>query len=425
MSLSASTVWEVRPSAGSDTNGGGFVTGASGTDWTQQNAAKYALTNGTTAGTTTVLTSSASSDMVGNIAYIAGGTGSITGNWYQITAQSTGVSITVDRSTGLTTGTGVTVNIGGALSTLVQMFTIWTATNTNTGGQTAWVKASGTTIINSGNGLTFEPTNYCYMYGYTSTRGDNGQVTLQGASGLGSQMVTAAGMTLANFLFDGGKLSSVSGFNCLKCTFVSFIVNCTFQNCAQSAINFSNNSNIAWQCTATNCGGGGNSVFNYSANNGPNAMVDCVATGCPAVGFNGFGGALIRCISANNTGSTSYGIQVGGSDDQMVIDHCLIYKNGGDGIRATNSAPPNFMITNCIIYGNGGYGINNNSSALNYVANYNAFGSNTSGARNNFTAGTNDVTLTGDPTTNGSSNVFTLNNTAGAGAACRGAGYPG
>ena len=44
MALSASTVWEVRPATGSDNNGGGFVTGASGTDYSQQGTAQYALT---------------------------------------------------------------------------------------------------------------------------------------------------------------------------------------------------------------------------------------------------------------------------------------------------------------------------------------------------------------------------------------------
>src|SRR5579863_5594377 len=111
--LPSTTVWEVRPTVGSNTNGGGFVTGSSGTDWSQFNAAQYALTNGVTNGTTTVATTSASADMVGNIAYIAGGTGSITAAWYQIVSQTTGVSIVVDRSTGLTAGSGVTINIGG------------------------------------------------------------------------------------------------------------------------------------------------------------------------------------------------------------------------------------------------------------------------------------------------------------------------
>ena len=115
MSLATSTVWEIR-TGGSATNGGGFVAGAAGTDWSQQDAAQYSLTNGVTNATTTIGTTSASADMVGNIAYVAGGTGSITGAWYQIVSQVTSTSITVDRLTGLTAGTGVTINVGGALN---------------------------------------------------------------------------------------------------------------------------------------------------------------------------------------------------------------------------------------------------------------------------------------------------------------------
>ena len=37
MALSANSVFEVR-TAGNDTNGGGFVTGAAGTDYSQQDA---------------------------------------------------------------------------------------------------------------------------------------------------------------------------------------------------------------------------------------------------------------------------------------------------------------------------------------------------------------------------------------------------
>jgi hypothetical protein len=44
MALSSATVLEVR-TTGVDTNGGGFVTGATGTDFSQQNAAQYSGTN--------------------------------------------------------------------------------------------------------------------------------------------------------------------------------------------------------------------------------------------------------------------------------------------------------------------------------------------------------------------------------------------
>ena len=124
MSLASGTIWEIRNVAdyagAADTNGGGWVPGQSGTDYSFANinsdgSAKYALTNGVTNGTTTIATVSASADMIGNIVYVQGGTGSVAANWYQITGQSTGVSITVDRSTGLSAGTGVTLNIGGLL----------------------------------------------------------------------------------------------------------------------------------------------------------------------------------------------------------------------------------------------------------------------------------------------------------------------
>ena len=58
MALSANTVLEVR-NGGSDTNGGGFVTGAAGTDWSQQDAAQYSVTDGVTAGTTTITSATA------------------------------------------------------------------------------------------------------------------------------------------------------------------------------------------------------------------------------------------------------------------------------------------------------------------------------------------------------------------------------
>ena len=141
MALSASSVWEVR-TTGSDTNGGGFVTGASGTDYTQQNAAQYSLTNGVTNGTTTIATISAAAVMIGNIAYVQGGTGSVVAGWYQITGASAGVSITVDRSTGLSAGTGVTINIGGALASPGQSGALLVA------GNLIWVK-SGTYPITS------------------------------------------------------------------------------------------------------------------------------------------------------------------------------------------------------------------------------------------------------------------------------------
>ena len=78
MALPAATVWEVRPTAGSDTNGGGFVAGASGTDYSQQNAANSAGSDisttdvvATGVATITSATASFTSAIVGNVIYLA------------------------------------------------------------------------------------------------------------------------------------------------------------------------------------------------------------------------------------------------------------------------------------------------------------------------------------------------------------------
>jgi hypothetical protein len=117
MALSAQTAWEVRPTNGSDTNGGGFVAGSTGTDWSTQNAAQYAKTDIVTNGTTTITsaTSNWGTDVVGNIIYIAGGTGSLAGVWRQIVTRVSASNLTLDASTGLAASTGCTGNVGGAL----------------------------------------------------------------------------------------------------------------------------------------------------------------------------------------------------------------------------------------------------------------------------------------------------------------------
>lgn len=110
MPIGAACVWEVR-TTGNDTNGGGYAGG--GTDWSQQDAAQYSVTDGVTAGTTTITSATANfgTDVVGNVMYVQGGSGSITAGWYQIVSRTNSTTIVVDRSTGLTAGTGVTPSV--------------------------------------------------------------------------------------------------------------------------------------------------------------------------------------------------------------------------------------------------------------------------------------------------------------------------
>lgn len=122
MTVSASTVWEFRTTAAGVgmTGGGGFVTGATGTDFSQQDAIAFALTGVTSAGAGSVfLSASAAASWVGNICHVISGT-NFTAGWFEILSVVVGVSATVGvngAGTAITTGVGANgvINIGGAL----------------------------------------------------------------------------------------------------------------------------------------------------------------------------------------------------------------------------------------------------------------------------------------------------------------------
>ena len=173
MAISANAVWEVRSTAtAGNVNGGFFVTGATGTDYSQQNAAQYALTGLTTAGAGAVIDyASASADMVGNGIKIISGT-NFTAGWYQITSIVANTSITVDRSCCTGAGASGVANIGGAIS--LQHASDQTFFNTPTAGNTIYIK-SGTYTLGAviSSTVTGTQSNPYRITGYYQTRGDS------------------------------------------------------------------------------------------------------------------------------------------------------------------------------------------------------------------------------------------------------------
>jgi len=108
-----------------------------------------------------------------------------------------------------------------------------------------------------------------------------------------------------------------------------------------------------------------------------------------------------------------------------IVD-CTVVDNGSDGIAVTGTtnASNALVVRNCVLAYNGGYGLLGVSSGR-VFNDYNAYYSNTSGEVSNVTKGANSVTLSADPFTARGSDDYTLNATAGGGAACREAGFPG
>lgn len=419
--LGAAGVWEVR-TTGAATNGGGFVTGSSGTDWSQQDAAQYSVTDGVTAGTTTITSATASfgADVVGNFIYVAGGTGAVVGDWYQIITRTNATTIVVDRSTGLTAGTGVTLKIGGAHSDpaivagkLVAGHTIYQKAGTYTITSTTANVAGGR--VSTGVAVT-------RWEGYQVSRGDIGTKPLMQASGVSTTTlfsVTSGAGTLVNLSVDGASLTSIRGFDCPSGAGAAASL-CAALNCTNGG--FGSNMlglTTLYRCLTSGCA-------TVAAFDSRGAHFACVASTNTVTGFS-CANALAKftwCLSVGNTGASSDGFD---GTSSVYWCNCVAYGNGRDGFREMTGQVALTAI-NCIAEANGGYGFRFQFSSINSThfrlncATYN----NTSGA----VLGTlqleeGNVTGSASFFVDAANGDFRLNTTAGGGALARAAGIPG
>jgi hypothetical protein len=446
MALPATSVWEVRPTVGSDTNGGGFDSAMGGTDYSQQNAKNSSGNNKSTTdvvatgvATITSATASFTSAILGNIIYLAGS--GITTGWYEVITFTNGTTVILDRSPG--TGTGVTMNIGGALATITAAYG-----SAAVASNTIWIKATGSytttsamTLSNSFvNGTPF------YFIGYTTIRGDGGQATWTTATN-SIQLMISGGTGCVNHCFininftntagtsapcfDGGLNGAMDGLRLVNCTFngFTFAVKGAFSN----AVNWDILGLIMESCSVTACTG-------------------AYAVGCSGLTF------IIDTIIYSNTGD---GVRMtitssSGNGGPCIIERSILYNNGGNGLycdgsntiipqslwpilinsaivantnHGINIGGDNYspiIVINTIIESQGGYGINTTSNGTGFVIFYaNAYRANSSGDLNggNLVKSGTDITLTAEPFTTVGSN-WTLNNTSGGGAACKAVGFP-
>lgn len=426
--LSASTVWEVR-TTGNDTNGGGYVSG--GADWSQQDSAQYSVTDAVTAGTTTITSATASfgTDVVGNICYVSGGTGSITAGWYQIASRTNSTTIVVDRSTGLTTGTGVTLHIGGALASPGQMGGIVAAVNA--GGWIVWQKsgtysvtssssnvAGGIVSLANGSNSAAAPLRWI---GYGSTRGDGGTKPLIQASSITSVTLFATGHNfyrIENLEFDGASQSAVIGISLGGTWNIARKVRA--QRCVTGIS--SANANPLELCEATTCSTSGiigpvSTIGCYSHANSGNGFasgansgavyIDCISASNGGYGYGPWSYQSINCTAYGNTGA-GWSLSGGGMQGVTCLN-CLSTDNTGGG-WVPGALSPQLLLINCAGRNNGG------------VGNYSSAHLTDTGAAPSVIG---FIALTSDPYVAAGSGNFALNTTAGGGAACRAAGIPG
>lgn len=432
MSLSANTVWEVRPTVGNDTNGGAFVTGASGTDFSQQNAKNSggnnsSTTDGVANGTTTFTSATANftAAIVGNVIYVTG-TGVTTG-WYQVTGFTNSTTIVLDQSPG--TGTGLTMNIGGGLLTVSQAFT--NAQNiTSSSALLIYVKATGAYTVTSALTPTQSNTGPITIIGYTTTRGDNGRFSWTTATNSIHlvQFNSGQNVTFQNIAFSSTAGTPGDGItNNNTAVFGCAIINCSFTGFRYGVDGDWNVENIIY-LTMDNC-----EVFGCTigvTNSGTTVLMNCYIHDNTSHGYlneapHAIGVTFKRCVFYNNGGK---GAEIDAGTQYVTVNGCAFVSNTSDGLEVGGQSPGvPLSVLNSIFVSNGGFGLNVPSQGYGAGSiRNNAYFNNTSGATSRAAlAGMNDVTLTGSPFNNPSGDDFGLNSTAGAGAACKAAGWQG
>lgn len=397
MALSAATVWEVRGGSGLgpglDTNGGGFVAGATGTDWSQQNGPQYSVTNAVAAGTTTITSATAAfgTDVVGNIMYLQGGTGSLTAGWYQIVSRTNTTTIVVDRT--VATGTGITLHIGGALATVTKLSAVMVASNKAFINGIFSPSATATFAQTCTPSHSVPPTQ---LIGYGTTRRDYGtaQIDLQ-TTGIIGISLTGAGFIVENININGGNFSLTVGFNAsvTSPTYVSF------NNCSAAflvSIGFEiNGGTIISNCTTSNTGIG---IELLSSSLFLTKITQSVIISTTGAGIVSAGNVQISyCLIS---GCDTDGIQATGvnSIENCTIDSCI---NNGINFQATS------LLETCYVRGNilsnsGSYGITSTTAGISAQPFFdgNAFYNNGSGNRNNMDDTTTNVIDGVSPYTN-------------------------
>ena len=173
-----------------------------------------------------------------------------------------------------------------------------------------------------------------------------------------------------------------------------FLDNCVIQHCIGSG--YSPSHGIS-QANFINC------VFHSNGQYGASLNSD-------TVNFH-------NCVFANNTGSgIYYPLSNNGS---ARVNGCIFYKNGGSGIQGRFDGP--LTVIDSVFYENTSYGFNASVTPdKSYV-----FGNfqDSATTHNNFNIGSDVTTLTADIFTDGASDDYSLNSTAGGGAVLRAASF--
>lgn len=429
--LPAATTWELR-TAGNNNNGGCFVAGASGTDYSQQNAAQYTFTDLVLVTTTTVSSASHTFDAndIGNCLHITAGV-NFTQGFYQIVSQAAGVA-TLDRAAGTMGSTGGTFAVGGAVAVPSTVTNNWTA------GNTAYMKADGTYTVTTtaGIGTLTTPSVTTSFIGYNSTRTDCGHPTW-----------TSATNSIHLVTFNSGGGSNDVGalvFKCITMTHTAgtrgngfqitqanqdvarlLITDFTFDGML-SAVNLNAAANVSanlYRVEIKNSTGSGLTLVTNFLSCQYCYIHDNATDGAAVSASASFSWSVFADNGSDGVNFTWNSVGVNNFSNGT-ISGCAFYSNSSDGVEATGTNGTFFLtVVNTSFWDNTTFAINLSASPAGGPVGFN--NAYVSGGLDNFPAGTGDVTLTASPYTNPAAANYSLNSTAGGGAALKAVGFPG
>jgi hypothetical protein len=406
-------------------------------DYSQQASAQFAYTDLVIQTTTTQLKSTAHPfgvQQVGNLINVTSGT-NFTAGWYVIKSIASGAAV-CDRSVGTAAASSGHGNMGGSWATLTNI----------TGASPVWVAGNIAWFTTTTSILTITST-----YTFEMQAGTNTRVSLRGYGTYRGDGTQAEIKTATNSV----NLITLQAVNSLE--FMNINMVCTAGTQGHGVFCSSNNSaQISFvDCTINGFNIGINGNFGAGFLIAGLYVIECTIENCTSHGIQNAGYTyLFGCYLYNNTGD---GFQSNLSQTSQVFIYCTVaskngaagfhnagasvgstfslvdsvaYNNTSDGYEVDSGAEQMCNIINCIFESNGGYGIDFKSPAsaacvgVSNIQRNNAFYNNTSGARNTGApAGIGDVTATGDVFVAASTGNFTLNGTAGAGAALQTAGW--
>ena len=329
MALPACTI-EIR-TGGSDTNGGGFVIGGTGTDYSQQDLYAAAIGDLSCNVASTTLTCEDwrfTEAMEDNLIYISGGTNFTTG-WYRIVTYTDTNNVVLDRTAcdGVGNATEGSSVVGGALASPGSAAKLM---NDNAiAGHKVHQEAGDylltTTSANVSGGVVALNANMagklCFWCGYNTTREDWGvppKINCNGQSGITVFDLDGGWLNnqhICNIEIDGDgqDVIAVAGDN----TSYDYATGILADNCDNASSVFYKLSPC--MCRASNCAGTGfrdcaMPTYCWSVKNG--------------IGFNAALGAS-HCTASENTGNGFTGCL------RYVYSNLTAYGNGGDGFSAS------------------------------------------------------------------------------------------